>query len=433
MAAYNDPERLQYGSKSEQVGRAVGQISRDTVGIAKAITNDFGAYLGKRAHREVKNATDLYRGIKSGFMSGFRQTNPAPAGPPPVNIEAAAATGAPPKNAYATPAPEKSFAQTPPTVTGDNDAEYRIPGGFEDVVTDPGASTIRNVGAFGGDKDIYRNDAPPPGFGQVVFSDSYGGATGAVNQGGGFAKAGPGPFGRSEEAQTRLQNRLAQYASAIETMRSMRGGGGSGRGRLERQASGSVSTNQGLGAFLSQASDRNYARKRLTELEAQDLKRDDLANDRAKMQQDATQQGFENALALQNLDKGRYDTDLATVIGPDGLERKIPYTTDTRTGQGAYAEQVAQPMSVPEMNSVVTALADAKKEKDGGFLTSEKETYDGMSREEWIKSKVDQMTSLQSETGDFTRAKMAKQAGALGMTVDQYKAKMLEAMRNGDI
>lgn len=261
--------------------------------------------------------------------------------------------------------------------------------GPEDAEPSPG-----NVyGARYGGSRVYVN--PTPGEGNVgrLYSDTYKGAEGGLTKFGEYATPGEGPFGRSLATQAKIDQRVAGYERAANIIRELndRRRGirqEDERSRLDRRANASISLNQGLSGFLEKAADRNYARKRIKELDETGRKDASYALEAAKFQNTIQQQGFENQLALQNLDKGRYTTDVIEMLGPRGEVFESPIVTDTRTGQFNFPQ-------IPQREQVLSekdALAEATKRADeisGGianWFTSDQDLFEGKTKEEWIKA-----------------------------------------------
>lgn len=204
---------------------------------------------------------------------------------------------------------------------------------------------------------------------------------------GGFvgSTTGQGAFGRSPAEQTAIENRVGEIQRATDFIRGMRNIP-SELDRFKAQAQQRISLDQGIGGFMNQASQRNYARDRVKELEEGGL-------EQAKLSQEATQQGFDNALALQNAAKGAFKT--TTIVGPDG--REMPLTTNTSTGQTTIGEAPQRQMSESEARAEYTRLADQEWSDKGGIFTSEKDVFqlngEGVTRDEWIEAQVKQATS----------------------------------------
>jgi hypothetical protein len=203
---------------------------------------------------------------------------------------------------------------------------------------------------------------------------------------GGFvgSTSGQGAFGRSPAEQTAIENRVGEIQRATDFIRGMRNIP-SELDRFKAQAQQRISLDQGIGGFLNQASQRNYARDRVTELE-------EGSKDQAKLALEAQQQGFDNALATQNAAKGAFKT--TTIVGPDGVE--IPLTTNTATGETSLGEAPKRQLSETEARSQFNQLADQEWSSKGGVFTDERDVFKvngkGVSREEWIEAQVRKAT-----------------------------------------
>jgi hypothetical protein len=236
---------------------------------------------------------------------------------------------------------------------------------------------------------------------------------------GGFAAStsGAGAFGRSPQEQTAIESRVGEIQRATDFIRGMRDIP-SELDRFKQQAQQRISLNQGLGGFLNQASQRNYARERVGELE-------EGALDQAKLAQEATQQGFDNALALQEANKGAFKT--TTIVGPDGVER--PLITDTATGQTTIGDAPQRQMSESEARAEYSRLADQEWSNKGGFLTSEKDVFKigdkGVSREEWIEAQVKKATGQgQKSKIKYSKKELEETAKKYGMTPEEVEARL---------
>lgn len=141
---------------------------------------------------------------------------------------------------------------------------------------------VLTVGSpYGMSGTLYANATPPAGSGNVLYSDSKAGATN-MEGGGGYQRLlnpGRGPFGRTLENQNQINQNVAAYGRAASIYQGMNED--AERKRLESRASGGVSLNQGLGSFLNASANRNYARKRLSEVEQNELAEGKIASDQA--------------------------------------------------------------------------------------------------------------------------------------------------------
>lgn len=214
----------------------------------------------------------------------------------------------------------------------------------------------RNIGSpYGMSGTLYANLTPPKGYGNAIYSDSQEGARGF--SGGALVKPhGSGPFGRSMATQQKIMERVQAYNNATEMYKSMRGASDTGRRRreLESRAGSNVSLNQGLGSFLSNAANRNLARKDLAILNEQE-------NDAAKV---ATDQASQNA---------RMGIELAKLQKPEFKAVDVPYgEVDPISGKQQSRQLLINPMSgqmVDPLNALgstsraapVEAVADLKE------------------------------------------------------------------------
>lgn len=174
------------------------------------------------------------------------------------------------------------------------------------------------------------NNTPPAGYGRAIYSDSAQGAAG-FNTRGNFAQAldtngqpAFGPFGRSQDAQQRIQGRVARYEQAIRLMQGA--GSPTERDRLQSRARQRISLDQGIGGFLNQASDRNYARQELRDL-------DRNATTERALQAGIAQTDFRNQLDIANLQANRYQFATSRDVDPDtGMPVEKPFRFDRFTG-----------------------------------------------------------------------------------------------------
>ena len=262
--------------------------------------------------------------------------------------------------------------------------------GFEPPAPPP---TALNVGGFGGDKDIYANPTPSQGFGNVIYSDSPGGAVSGPQGSGNVANAGFGPFGRTEEEQAKIAKRVGQYQSAIDLMRSLRGIP-SERDRLTSRAGQRISLNQGIGGFANQVADRNFARDQLKALDARESSAAESANEAARLGFDVQQAGIKNALEQEKVNQGRFKLQNYTK-DYDPLGRAIQGVNllDTRTG-AVTDPTVAQAGPISQDQALAQATKEADEALGGGLsavFTSEKDVFGGKSKDEWIKSRAQEL------------------------------------------
>lgn len=332
------------------------------------------------------------------FNSQDRKQVPAPgARPTPTNF-----------NAYRIPSDgTKQLQMLEQQTQGFDTAADRVSAqdrGFEAPQAPSGPELTLDAGRFGGDRDVFVNTAPPEGFGQAIYSDSRAGAQpGAFGGRGNIVDPGGGPFGRTQEQQRKIAERVGQYQSAIDLMRSMRGVP-TERDRLQRRAGQQISLDQGLGGFVNQAADRNYARDQIKELDALSRSALESSNDRDRLAFDMQQAGIENAMEAERVNQGRYKLQSVTT-GYDPLGREIEGVRllDTRTGAVTDPSQGLQPqMTEAEIRKAVEAEAD---EASGGLtnlFTSEKDIFNGKSKEQWIKDEIQSRLSAQGGQRDMT-------------------------------
>lgn len=192
-------------------------------------------------------------------------------------------------------------------------------------------STTLNAGKFGGDKSVFVNTARSRVSARPSTRFLFRRAAGAFGGRGNIVDPGSGPFGRSQETQQKINDRVAQYQSAIDLIRSQRGVP-TERERLQRQAGADVSLNQGLGGFLNAAGRRNYARDQLKALDTREASQAESANDRLRLGFDMQQKGIENALEAWKVSQGRYKVQDAK-YDPFGNLTQPASVFDTSTAQ----------------------------------------------------------------------------------------------------
>ena len=238
------------------------------------------------------------------------------------------------------------------------------------------------------------NATPPAGFGRAIYADSVSGAMGrGFGNGSPIAQAlGPDgkpsfrPFGRSAETQQRINDRVAQYQSAIDLMHSMRGVP-TERQRLRGRAEQRVSLNQGLGGFVNQAADRNYAREQLKALDAREASALESANERDRLAFDRQQKGIENVLEAEKVSQGRYKVQDAK-YDPFGNQIQPASVFDTSTAQFLNQGGGFQaPMSIEQATDQATREASER----AGWFSSDKSDF-GMSRAQWIEQRIRELT-----------------------------------------
>lgn len=189
-----------------------------------------------------------------------------------------------------------------------------------------------------GNSTVYANENPGAGYGKAAYSDSPGGLNSF--KGGNYAAAqGFGPFGRTEANQQAIENRVGQYTRAIDFIRSMRERDmPSERDRLQGRANQRISLNQGLGAFMNQVSDRNYAREQIKAS-------DEQSSEQAKLANKQQQQQFENQLGLAQLMADRFRFQTVDSTDPTTMQPvQQAYLFDKMSGQ-------AQPMTLGQQSA----------------------------------------------------------------------------------
>jgi len=228
-----------------------------------------------------------------------------------------------------------------------------------------------------------------------------------------------GPFGRSPEEQTAIENRVGEIQRATDFIRSMRDIP-TEREKLQRQAGANISLDQGLGSFLSAGSQRNYARERLTELDKNQLTADKQATANAQNQ-------FDNQIAMANLQKGVF----APTYYEDADGNRIPAGLNTISGE------VSRPADPTKTYTPLEAKAEAEKMVDK--ILSEKKVFDteedalGMTRQAAIEQEMQKLMGNQQQAPAGTQKQAAKTysqedleytAKQRGMTVEEVKAKL---------
>jgi hypothetical protein len=165
------------------------------------------------------------------------------------------------------------------------------------------------------------------------------------------------------------------------------------RDKLQRQANQQVSLNQGIGAFINQASQRNYARDRLKELDANAIAGHKAALEQAKLERQITQDDIQNQIGLAGLNKGRYDAQKFTAFGADGTENEGVMIVDQNTGEYRLADTSvpAQPLSPDQAMAEAQRLADEASGGIANWFTSDKDIFSGMSKDDWIQKKAQEL------------------------------------------
>lgn len=279
-------------------------------------------------------------------------------------------------------------------------------------------------GVLPGNGGGFVNTLPPKGYGSAIYSDTPQGAAGiggsnvvqALDQNGNPSY---GPFGRSEQEQKAITDRVGMYQRAIELMQSMRGGK-SEKDKLTGRAQQRISLNQGIGGFANQAADRNYAREQLAALNQGEIA---AADRNAEAQQNA----IKNAFEAEKVNQGRFKTQAITT-GYDPLSGKEIQglaLIDTRTGEVKNAGLADNANQLAPQITKDQAILQATKEADdansglSGFFTSDEDVYknskgDGISKDQWIKERVAELMSGTQQSGAATQQQATGTATATG-------------------
>lgn len=280
----------------------------------------------------------------------------------------------------------------------DNDAAAAAAMPSSPMAESPLAPPMRRFG----NENAYLSATPGEGFGRVAYSDTQQGLTAPMQGnrlaggGQGYAMAlGGGPFGRTPEEQQKIADRVAQYKSAIDLMREIRGWGQpSERDRLTGRAQQQISLNQGLGGFLNQAADRNYAREQLTALDAREKAAAENQTEAARLQFDMQQKGIENALKAQEVGQGRFKLQTYTK-DYDPLGRAIQGVSllDTREGVVSDPTGSLQPAMTADQ-ARMQAMQEASER--AGLFSSDQSDF-GMSREQWVEQRAQELMGGQQQ------------------------------------
>jgi hypothetical protein len=279
------------------------------------------------------------------------------------------------------------------------------------AMTPPGQSAVLPVSGFPG---VYRNSNPGAEYGNALYSDSVPGARGF--SGGAIARAttGSGPFGRTGAEQQAIDDRVGSLTRAADMYREMRGSQAGGtmagmpteRDRLQRRARQQVSLNQGLGAFLNQAGDRNYARDELLALDAREEGAQaqqfdamkaytDMVTKQREMMNDERRLG----ISQQQADQGRYHSEVDPLTG----EMRV---LDKSTGQ--FLPLPAEPMT-PE--SAATTVDEEIKALGGGGWFGRGTFPNGESEDQYRARRLNELMAPQgSGLGNYTEAEITEYA-----------------------
>lgn len=330
------------------VGYALGDMANRTRNNFAAVDRDFTAAAKKVGSNAVVAGAPIVAGIGN-IYRGIAGADPAvpSAATPPVTPPRATYTTGGDMEGGPTQSPTLSAQTTPTTqpqgisqidmleeqTRGFDTAADRVVeqnARFDAMGEQPGPPMPKEV-IPGTQPGTYVNATPPEGYGAAIYSDSVGGAQGirargnyvqALDENG---KPSFAPFGRSADAQKRIQARVAQYEQAIQSMQRMRGVP-SERDRLQSRARQRVSLDQGIGGFLNQAADRNYARQELADFDKNQL---GIAN----VMVDAANRKADRELEIQKIGSDRFQFATSKSVDPDtGMPIETPYQFDRMTG-----------------------------------------------------------------------------------------------------
>lgn len=253
-----------------------------------------------------------------------------------------------------------------------------------------------------GNTDAYVDATPAAGFGRVSYSDTQQGLNAPMRGnnlpggGQGYAVAqGFGPFGRTPEEQQKIADRVAQYKSAIDLMREIRGWGQpSERDRLTGRAQQQIGLNQGLGGFLNQAADRNYAREQLTALDSREKAAAENQTEAARLKFDMEQKGIENALKAQEVGQGRFKLQTYTK-DYDPLGRAIQGISLLDTREGAVTDPTAGLQPAMTLDQARMQAMQEMNERAGLFSSDQSDF--GMDRNKWVEQRVQELMGNQGQ------------------------------------
>lgn len=349
-------------------GYALGDMVNRTRHNFAAADRDFTAAAKKIGANAVVAGTPIVTGIGN-IYRGIAGASPG-AVPTPTTTYSTGGTmgGGPIPNTVTQPAATPGQGQTPPVVAGDNDAEMTGIPYLPDQEPSPGPNPMGQNVLPGKQPGTYVNATPPPGYGMAIYSDTVGGAKGMQGRGN-YAQAldengNPSfaPFGRSADAQKRIQDRVAQYEQAIQSMQRMRGVP-SERERLQSRARQRVSLDQGIGGFLNQAADRNYARQELADFDKRQL-------GIAEIMADAANRKADRDLEIEKIGADRFQFATSKSVDPEtGMPIETPYQFDKQTG----ISTPIQPANVAPVDD--DAMFKAAAEKFGMTVEEIKKHY----------------------------------------------------------
>lgn len=247
---------------------------------------------------------------------------------------------------------------------------------------------------------MYRNTNPGAEYGSAIFSDSAAGARG-FNQRGNYAMAltpegqpSFGPFGRTADEQTAIENRVAEIQRATDMIRSMRGVP-TERERLQRRARQQISLDQGLGAFLNQAGDRNFARSELEALDARESSAAENQVDSLQAYVKAMQEQRGLDIRQQEANQGRYASEVDPTTGEMRVLDRL---------RGAFVEPQQGPLSLVDAQAKVDEEVTALTKGKGMFESMDWGTYGS---EEQFRAKRLAELMGQSPSQGYTQEELA--------------------------
>lgn len=433
------------GGLPRVVGDAIHRGATGTFNAGKQWAAGGARYVGNEVSQAATGLGSMINELDLGVTGRERQTRPPGTLKPDRRVGNPKVTGSVPQDTHGHlwrpdgTTVEGMLAEQREGVPAywDKQAEYSHEGGPAAMPQIPAGMERLENGAY----RQWRND-PGQMYGRALYTDNPGrdgiakGAAGlgavALDMDGNPAF---GPFGRSDAEQKAIENRVAQIQRATDFIRSMRGVP-SERERLNRRARQSISLDQGLGAFMNQAGDRNYARKELASLDERES--NTAKNDAAQLKTllDAQRFGFDRQAKGEELriDQLKADQDRFKVIDND---YGIGSIFDTRTGQ--FHQPPAEPMTLEQASK----QAEQEYAAMDDSLLSDPEAVDEngnkLTREQWIERRVAELTAQPgqpgqlAQLGDVTDEDLAETAKASKMSVEQVRAilEMLKGSTNG--
>jgi hypothetical protein len=363
-------------------------------------------------------------GLRSGIQDYLQRT-----APPQVPPNKAGMVHTPPETGFLPKMPNPGFGYS-----GSLDAQRAMQGQRQGALNDlpsPGQPAPAGPQTTATDMIAEQNQAfapeqVAPGIYRDQDTNSYADSA-AGTQEGAFTRTGQmgiprtggvastnlnGPFGRSPEEQTAIENRVGQIQRATDFIRSMRDIP-TEREKLQRQAGQYVSLNQGLGSFLNQGSQRNYARERLSELDKNKLSED-------KLEAENIQNQFDNRIALNNMQKGVF----APTYYEDQEGNRTPAGLNTITGDVSAPQAPAKTYTPQEARDEATSIVDKILSERKGFFDTEEDVL-GMTREKAIEQEMAKLAgNQQGQAQNYSQEDLEFTAKENGMTVDEVKAKL---------